>query len=261
MVTELMMTALFGAGVLMFVFWLGHLFLKNAGIVDLGWAWGVAGVSWFYALNTSGFFLRKLLIVLMVTFWAARLGGLLYFRLRKEPHEDSRYQELRKKWRQGTALKFFLLFEFEAVLTVLLTVPVLVVCLNPQAAWGPEEWLGTLIWTFGFVGEAVADFQLKDFKKDPAHKGQICQDGWWYYSRHPNYFFEWLMWVGYFVFALSSPQGWLALVAPALMLFLLLKVTGVPFAEEQALRSRGESYRAYQRSTSCFIPLPKRRSV
>jgi steroid 5-alpha reductase family enzyme len=109
------------------------------------------------------------------------------------------------------------------------------------------------------TGEALADAQLAAFKRDAANRGRVCEAGLWRYSRHPNYFFEWLIWVAYFVFAVGSPWGWVALIGPASILYLLLRVTGIPMTEEQSLRSRGDAYRRYQRTTSAFIPwLPKK---
>jgi hypothetical protein len=100
--------------------------------------------------------------------------------------------------------------------------------------------------------------QLKAFKADPANKGRTCRQGLWAYSRHPNYFFEWVMWLSYFLLALAAPYGWATFYAPLLMLFFLLKVTGVKYTEEQCLRSRGEEYAKYQREVPMFIPwIPK----
>ncbi|HEX3730690.1 MAG TPA: DUF1295 domain-containing protein [Opitutaceae bacterium] len=103
-------------------------------------------------------------------------------------------------------------------------------------------------------GEGLADSQLSAFKADPAHRGQVCRAGLWRFSRHPNYFFEWTVWVGYFVLACGSPGGWIGVISPAAMLWLLLRVTGIPMAEQQSLRSKGEAYRQYQRTTSAFVP-------
>ena len=104
------------------------------------------------------------------------------------------------------------------------------------------------------AGEALADRPLEWFKKDPKNRGRVCQVGLWRYSRHPNYFFEWLAWMAFALFALPSPLGFLSLACPALMLWFLLKVTGIPATEAQALRSKGEAYREYQQSTSAFFP-------
>jgi steroid 5-alpha reductase family enzyme len=104
------------------------------------------------------------------------------------------------------------------------------------------------------LGEATADSQLKAFKKDPSNKSKVCSQGLWNYSRHPNYFFQWLMWMSYFVFALASPYGYLAIISPAIILYLLLKVTGIPMTEEQSIRSKGEAFKKYQQTTSAFVP-------
>ena len=96
--------------------------------------------------------------------------------------------------------------------------------------------------------------QLKQFKANPANKGRVCQAGLWNFSRHPNYFFEWLVWVAFFLFALGSPWGWVTIYCPALMLFFLLKVTGIPMTEELAVKTKGDAYREYQRTTSVFVP-------
>jgi steroid 5-alpha reductase family enzyme len=104
------------------------------------------------------------------------------------------------------------------------------------------------------IGEGVADEQLAAFKRDPANRGRVCQRGLWNFSRHPNYFFEWFVWVAWALYALASPFGWGALICPALMFFFLFRVTGIPATEAQSLRSRGEEYARYQRTTSSFVP-------
>ena len=108
------------------------------------------------------------------------------------------------------------------------------------------------------MGETIADRQLVTFKKDPGSRGKTCRAGLWHYSRHPNYFFEWILWCGFGVLGLAGPWGWAGLAAPALMLYTIVFVTGIPPTEAQALVSRGEDYRAYQRTTSPFVPWPPR---
>lgn len=152
--------------------------------------------------------------------------------------------------------RFFML---QAALNVFLSLPLLVACLNPAPGIGMLEWLGVAIWALGLAGETLADRQLARFKADPGNRGRVCAAGLWRYSRHPNYFFEWTIWVAYAAFALGSPPwGYAGLLTPALMLHLLLNVTGIRATEEQALRSKGEAYREYQRRTSAFVPLPRR---
>jgi steroid 5-alpha reductase family enzyme len=100
---------------------------------------------------------------------------------------------------------------------------------------------------------------MKRFKADPANKGKVCEAGMWRYSRHPNYFFESLVWWAYFLFALGSPFGWTTVFCPLLMLWFLFRVTGIPLTEEQAVRSKGDAYREYQRTTSAFVPWFKKK--
>jgi steroid 5-alpha reductase family enzyme len=130
----------------------------------------------------------------------------------------------------------------------------LLACLNPEPGLGAAEWSGVALWIVALCGEYLADRQLARFKADPANKGRTCQDGLWRYSRHPNYFFEWLVWCAYFLFALGSPHGIWTIYCPLLMLHFLVNVTGVKLTEEHSLRSRGDEYRRYQQTTSAFVP-------
>jgi steroid 5-alpha reductase family enzyme len=119
--------------------------------------------------------------------------------------------------------------------------------------------LGFVVWLVAIMGESLADLQLARFKALPANRGKVCSIGLWRYSRHPNYFFEWLIWVALFLFAAPAEWGWTTILCPAIMLFFLLRVTGIPYTEEQSLRSRGELYREYQRITPVFVPWFPRR--
>ena len=170
------------------------------------------------------------------------------------PMEDGRYQQLRHEWAARFAPKMFGFFQLQAASVVLLGVPFLLPVLDARVGWSPLEVAGIVLWCVAVGGESLADAQLAAFRRDPANRGRVCDAGLWRYSRHPNYFFEWLVWVAYFLFALSAPAGWLAIIGPAAILFLLLRVTGIPLTEEQSLRSKGDAYRRYQARTSAFVP-------
>jgi steroid 5-alpha reductase family enzyme len=245
--------------VIMSVLWWLGIRNRNFSYVDIGWSANFAVLAVLYAWLGDGWPLRKWVIAAMFSLWSVRLAGHLVKRIFGHP-EEGRYVELRQRWGAGgnLNLKFFAFFQFQAVLNVVLAIPLVICCLNPDPGLRWQEALGVAIWFAGLVGESIADAQLAWFKSNPANKGAVCSVGLWGYSRHPNYFFEWTIWVGYAVFALASPFGWLALAMPALMLHLLLNVTGVKATEAQALRSKGEKYREYQRRTSRFVPLPKR---
>lgn len=252
---NLSLAALALISVMMVVVWLISVRINNAGIVDVAWSWGFSPVALLYAALGHGFWLRKTLIATMVVLWSLRLGTYLYFRVMgHHPVEDARYNQLRQEWGDAANRNMFWFFQFQGVLLVALTFPFLFSCLNPQPNLGMVEWLGAAIWCLGLIGESLADWQLKQFKANPDNRGHVCQVGLWRFSRHPNYFFEWTIWVAYFLFALGSPYGFLSIHSPLFMLYFLLKVTGIPALEAAALKSKGEEYRQYQRTTSSFIP-------
>jgi steroid 5-alpha reductase family enzyme len=136
----------------------------------------------------------------------------------------------------------------------MLSAPMLLAAFDEDPRLGALAWTGAALWACAATLEGTADRQLRSFKAEPANAGKTLRTGLWRYSRHPNYFFQWLTWVAYALVALEAPYGWIGLVAPALMLYLILFVTGVPPSEESSLRSRGEEYRRYQRETSSFVP-------
>lgn len=233
--------------------------LNNYGIVDIVWSYAFAAVAFYYAWSGDGWSLRRALFTGLVLVWSVRLGTHLLVRIaRHHPEEDTRYVELRTKWSTNFAPRMFGFFQLQAASVIVLAAGFLAVMQNRNPALHPLEFVGTALWLVGVVGEAIADRQLAAFKAESAHRGQVCDTGLWRYSRHPNYFFEWLIWVGYGVFALASPWGWIGLIGPAAILYLLLYVTGVPMAEAQSLRSKGDAYRAYQRRTNAFVPGPRR---
>ncbi|MEO6846103.1 MAG: DUF1295 domain-containing protein [Chthoniobacterales bacterium] len=246
--------------ILMFVVWLIALGIRNAGIVDIAWSLGFLPVALIAALFGAGADSRKLLIATMACLWSLRLGVYLWFRVMSHhPEEDGRYKTLREQFPNHTNLMFLGFFELQGVLLIILSLPFFIICRNPIPTLHLTEWLGLALWIIAICGESIADFQLQRFRENKENKGRTCQIGLWHYSRHPNYFFEWLIWVAYFLFALASPWGLVTIYCPLLMLFFLLRVTGIPATEAHAVKSRGEEYLAYQRRTSAFIPwFPKK---
>lgn len=261
MISQATSLLLMGAAIvcaMMMLLWIIHLLIRNAAIVDVGWAAGLGLLAAYYAYSAPGYAPRKYLIATMAGIWSIRLASyLLFARVLGHP-EEGRYVQLRAEWKTALPLRFFFFFQFQALLDLVLSLPFLLACLDTRFGIGNFEKIGAFIWLIGMFGESIADAQLNRFKQNPANKGTTCRAGLWKYSRHPNYFFEWTIWVGYAIFALASPYGWLGLIAPALILYFLLGLTGIPATEAQALRSRGDEYRAYQRSTSAFIPWPKK---
>ena len=239
---------------LMLLLWLIHLPLRNASIVDPGWSGGLALLGVLYAVLGGGYAVRSALMASMAALWGLRLSVyLLLTRVIGHP-EEGRYAQLRREWGGNLPLKFFFFFQFQALLCVVLSIPFLAAALNRDPRLSVPEYSGALLWLAAFTGEIASDLQLHAFKSNPANRGRTCRAGLWRYSRHPNYFFEWLIWVAFAIFALGSPHGYAALAAPLLMLYFLFRVTGIPATEAQALRTKGEDYRRYQQTTSAFVP-------
>lgn len=235
------------------------LWIDNFGIVDIAWSYSFGVLAFIYSLFGGGWPVRRALIAAMVAVWSLRLGTHLLVRIaRKHPEEDGRYRQLRKDWGGGFRLKMAGFFQLQALSVVILGIPFLAACSNAYPDLLALEWCGAALWLVSISGEALADAQLAIFKRTHKGSASVCDVGLWRYSRHPNYFFEWLIWVSYFLFACASPWGWVGIISPACILFLLLRVTGIPATEEQSVRSKGDAYRSYQERTSAFVPLPTR---
>lgn len=247
--------AALGVAVLMALVWAVCLRLDNLGIVDAAWSAGFLPVAVGFALTAHGAPVRRWVVAGMASVWSARLAVHLALRVAAHhPEEDSRYARLRAEWGRRWKRGAFWFFQLQGILLAGLSGVFLVPCLDPRDGLGATECLGVVVWAAAIAGEAIADWQLARFKADPANRGRVCQGGLWRYSRHPNYFFEWLVWVGYFAFAAASPGGGYTMICPLLMLFFLLRVTGIPLTEKLALERKGAAYREYQRTTSPFIP-------
>jgi steroid 5-alpha reductase family enzyme len=243
------------AGSMMAAVFLVALRVRNFSIVDVAWSAAFTPLVLLYAGLGEGYPARRALIAAMVTLWSSRLAGHLYRRIASlHPEEEGRYVQLRREWAARLRTRFFLFFQTQGLLAGLLSVPFLLACIDGRRALGPIEATGAALFAVALAGEALADRQLAVFKADPRNRGRTCRKGLWRYSRHPNYFFEWLVWTAYAVFAWPSPWGWISIGCPLLMLYFLLRVTGLPMTEEQAVRSRGDDYRDYQRTTSAFLP-------
>ncbi|MDE2333986.1 MAG: DUF1295 domain-containing protein [Rhodospirillales bacterium] len=237
--------------------WLVQRALGNAGIVDVAWtfAQGAAGVAAGLSANGP----RGWLVAALTAFWAVRLGLHILYR-NWGAHEDARYAALRTRWGRAFQARMFGFLQIQGLAASALALSFVVAARNP-APWRAADGLGVALFVLGVAGGALADAQLVRFRRDPAHRGAVCDIGLWRYSRHPNYFFEFLGWCCWPFLAIAPGYGWgwVALSGPALMYWFLVHVSGIPPLEEAMLRSRGERYRLYQARTRAFLPLPKRK--
>jgi steroid 5-alpha reductase family enzyme len=246
-----------GSAAAMAALWAFSMRVRNVGYVDVGWAGLMAASALFIGLTADGSPLVRGLVAMFGSVWGARLCLHLLHRVLNED-EDGRYQALREAW-AGSPSRFFLFFQLQAVVVALFSVPFVAAASNPEDEFGGWVLAAVLVWLLSIAGEALADRQLAAFRAEPGNRGRTCRAGLWAWSRHPNYFFEWLHWSSYVLLAVGSPGFWPSLVGPVLMFAFLYRVSGIPWTEAQSLRSRGEDYRRYQREVSAFFPWPPRR--
>lgn len=255
---QLVLLGLALAAAIQLVLYLVQLRTRDATAVDAGWAVSIVAVSALYAALAPGDLGLRILVACLAGLENLRVAALVLQRV-GSGEEDARYRELRERWRErGREQATFLVFYgAQALVATALSLPLLLASFDGDGP-GPLAWAGTALWAVAFALEWTADRQLAAFKRDPANRGATMRSGLWRTSRHPNYFFQTLTWVAYAVVALQAPWGAVGFVAPALILVLVLFVTGIPPAERQSLRSRGEDYRRYQAETSAFVPWPPR---
>jgi steroid 5-alpha reductase family enzyme len=239
--------------VLFFLLWLHELRGSDATLVDAGWAAGLGGLAALYAFRGPGLLERRVLMAVLAGAWSVRLAGHILRRHRRSG-EDGRYRELRARWKERAHRFFFFFFQAQGLLACVLSLPFLLIAFDRAPGLRPVEVFGFALVLAAAILEAVSDRQLERHRRDPRNGRETFRAGLWRYSRHPNFFFEWLVWVGFAIAALGAPYGGAALLSPALMLCLILGVTGIPPLEKRALRRRGEDYRRYQRTTSAFVP-------
>lgn len=254
---ELIIAFVLAASV-MTLLWAWQLKSHRADWVDAAWAACIGLLALFFASVGEGALEKRLLAVLVAGAWSLRLTMHMVARLLSHDEEDGRYQALRAHWGERVNFRMWLFFIAQATVAFLFALPAWVVANDPSSTLTVWVYLGVGIWVVSLAGESIADQQLARFRSNPANKGQVCNVGLWYYSRHPNYFFEWLHWFSYPLMALGAPNAWIAWLGPVVMLIFLYRITGIPYTEKQAIKSRGDLYRQYQQTTSAFIPWKKK---
>ncbi len=223
---------------------------NNADTVDIAWTLGIILCALIYLIQVNTSWQNVLMILLFPVLWYLRL--LFHLLVRYDvAHEDSRYQNLRAHWSEGTQIKFLYFFLFQAILSVLFSLPAYWVMTTAMLT-NMQIVLAVSLGVSALIGVTIADHQLLQFKRKH-DVSQVCDHGLWKYSRHPNYFFEWLHWFVYPILLWETSYfGWSCLMVGIMLLF-LLKLTGIPFSEQQALKKRGQLYQNYMNRTSPFI--------
>jgi steroid 5-alpha reductase family enzyme len=239
--------------VLMFVAWLLSFPLRSVAIVDVFWGIAVAGAGMTWLLVQPDPGSRGALAVLLAVLWASRLALHILWRSRGKA-EDRRYRVIRARNEPHFAFKsLYLVFGLQAVLAWIIAMPLLGATLSADAL-GPLDIAGAAMWLVGFALQATADFQLARFQQRPDAERAVMDQGVWRYSRHPNYFGEFLMWWGIWLIAAAGGAWWTGF-SPLLLTFLLLRVSGVALTEKD-IASRRPEYQNFLRRTSAFVPWP-----
>ena len=250
-----------GVSLSMAAAWAIALRTGKSGWVDTIWSftvgfWGiVACFAPLDAFESNG--ARQIIVACLALVWSGRLGLHILGRT-LSGGDDPRYAKLKKDWGAAYKSRLFWFLQIQAAAALPLVVAILAAARNPAPSLRIADFIGIAILLIAIGGEALADWQLRRFAKDPANKGEVCDVGLWATSRHPNYFFEWLAWFAYVAIAIdfsgAYAWGWISLAAPALMYWLLVHVSGIPLLEEHMLRSRGAKFRVYQARVNAFFP-------
>lgn len=233
--------------------WLWQLRTCNGGYADVIWVFGLGGAGLYYLSVGDGNAWVRLAAAALLLVWSLRLGLHILVRVAGEA-EDGRYRDMRERLGRRIHVFHLLFFLGQGLLAWLFSLPHWVIAQPGTGGYPVLAVAGVALGLAGIAGEAIADRQLAAWRADPRNRGRTCRAGLWRYSRHPNYFFEWLHWFAWPLLAAGAPHAGWTWLAPAVMLLFLRFLTGIPYTEKQALKSRGEDYRHYQRTTSAFIP-------
>jgi steroid 5-alpha reductase family enzyme len=238
----------------------------NCGWIDVFWTFGTGAAAVVIALvpldGIAWPHLRQLVVAAFAGLWSLRLGSHILLRTR-QTDDDPRYRAMIRQWGTKAPTKLFWHLQVQALVGLLLAICIMLAARNPAGMLRIQDVVAILIFLTGIVGEAISDAQLHRFKQSAENRGKICDISLWSWSRHPNYFFEWLCWSAYPLLAIeingTYPFGFLAALAPLCMFWLLTRVSGIPPLEAYMLSTRGADFRTYQHRVSAFFPWPPRR--
>ncbi len=243
-------------GAVLFIYMNGwfvaSLIMQRNDIADIAWGLGFVTMAWTSFLLSTGAGTRGLIVLVLVSAWGIRLAWHIG-RRNSRKGEDYRYLAWRKAWGKWFYLRsYFQIYLLQGFFLYVISIPVFMISGNPGRPFNLVDVIGILVWLLGFVFEVLADSQLTRFASHPANRGQLLQSGLWKYSRHPNYFGEVVCWWGIWIMALSVPQGWISVIGPLTITFLILRVSGIPMLEKKMAEKPG--FEDYRRRTSAFFP-------
>ena len=235
--------------------------LNKMSLVDVVWSAGLGGGSLLVFSQLEFITLRAVLVLILILLWSTRLSFHLLKNRVSKPEEDPRYTRLIEQSGRSWRLVFGVLFIAQAFLVWLFLNPIQASMSFNTIGFGLQDILAFLTGVLALWAESTSDAQLNAFRSLRSNQGQVCKVGFWRYTRHPNYFFEWVFWWSFVVFSIGSHSILMAMIGPIVMYIFLRYISGVPFAEMSSLESRGEAYRKYQNETSVFFPSIPKRSI
>ena len=236
---------------LMSAVWIVYRVLQNPSVVDVAWPIGLMIAGLLYLRSAEPMTLRIDIISVLLVIWGMRLAGYLYLSRIRKNHIDKRYQALSDTWRIAKPLGFFLNFQLQGLLIFIISISFFFASVDQPPTMSNVDFLAICITIIGIIGESIADMQLQFFKK--THQQAVCNVGLWRYSRHPNYFFDWLTWCGFALFGFHHAIGYLSVLSPVCLYIIFTRITG-PMTELGSIESRGIAYKAYQKITPMFFP-------
>jgi steroid 5-alpha reductase family enzyme len=242
---------------MMVIVWLLSLILRDASIVDLVWGLGFVLVAWTVFITVPGESVTRWLLVGLTSLWGLRLSVYLARRNLGNP-EDFRYQQMRSRrpWFPLTSL--YVVFGLQGLVMWVVSLPLQVSIATSQSGWSWLHFVGAAVWATGVSFEAVGDWQLAKFKTNPENAGQVLDTGLWRFTRHPNYFGDFLVWWGLYLVALAQSDAWWTAIGPIVMSIFLMRISGVTLLEK-TLRETKPAYAAYVSKTNAFFPAPPKR--
>lgn len=231
----------------MLLAWFIYLRVNNAGLIDVFWGVNITGIGLINLLSRS-FDTLSIFTMVLLFLWGLRLTLFLLMTRVLRGKQDPRYEDISSNWK-NKKFGFLAQYLFQGVLAWVIALPFFTLSFVDSMDFLS---IGAIILIIvGIIGESLADFQL--YEHVQTHKGTLCQTGFWRYSRHPNYFFECLVWLGFSIVGSSAGIGLLSFLS-IVMLFSIMWFITIPITENASLKKRGDIYKVYISKTSCFIP-------
>lgn len=243
----------------MTLLFIGSIIKRDMSIVDIGWGMGFVGCAWYALSSVTEYNARMLLVTLLITLWGVRLSTYLLLRNYGKP-EDKRYTALRASWgAHAVLISYFKVFMLQGVLMLIIATPAIITAYAPAQPIAWYSLCGIVLWIVGFLFQAIGDAQLHHFLHTQNRTARILTTGLWRYTRHPNYFGELAMWWGIFILVVPVSWGWLAVISPLTISFLLLYVSGIPMLEKPF--EHDPEFQAYKMRTSALVPWPSDKNM